>query len=134
MLNKNCGISYTSRIKSYKYIIYKNNVYFISLRIILGPPMEISKEEEKIWSDFSNSLTNAATTLRNLEDLRDKVMNVKLTSRTLELLSLGNNNNNTEHKSIESTKLEFIESYKEIPLSNHTLITCMEVLKKDSGK
>jgi Bardet-Biedl syndrome 1 protein len=125
-------------------ILTLNHINYL-LTITTGPPLDISKEEEKIWSDFSAGLIDATSTLRSLEDLRDKVMNIKLTSRTLELLSLGNNttsssnqtasNANTNNNGVysnEATRLEFIESYKEIPLSSHTLITCMEVLKKES--
>ena len=80
----------------YHFIIILKKIlfttYFLKFlcHIFLGPSLDISKEEEKIWSDFSNGVINAIATLRSLEELRDKVMNIKLTSRTLELLTLGN--------------------------------------------
>jgi Bardet-Biedl syndrome 1 protein len=84
------------------------------------PPMVVSDLETTTWQDLKDGNCSSGQATKILNDAREN--NVKLTYRSLEFLSLD----------ATGAREDFIETYKDAPLTQVTLITCMETLRKDS--
>jgi Bardet-Biedl syndrome 1 protein len=85
------------------------------------PPIEIPPQETDIWMELRNDSLSAQGAVKRLMELRDT--GVSLSQRSLELLAL-----DKEHQ-----RLNYIQETKDITsYVQPTLITCMDVMKKDS--
>lgn len=80
--------------------------------------------ETEIWSDLKIDLIDTNTALQRLSAARDN--GVSLSSRSMDLLALEGEQNGLQQCS------EFIERVKGTANVQQTVITCMDVLKKDS--
>lgn len=76
--------------------------------------------EAEIWASLRTEGINPASAVKRLTELRDT--GTTLSYRSMELLALDK----------EAARLAYIEENKEQPLVQNTLISCMDVLKKDS--
>eukprot|EP00501_MAST-03F_sp_TOSAG23-6_P001889 GSMAST32.ASY1.ANO1.1967.1 assembled CDS len=101
--------------------IYRNLHPFFKFTI---PPEILDEKEMKLWTDLStgNSSDNDKTFFRNLSKIRDDGASLSCTS--LQLLAI----EDTAERTL------FINKYKNTPLVQKTVITCMEVLSKDSDE
>jgi len=84
------------------------------------PPVDISEMETNIWEDLRSDKITPTEALTALSQARDN--GVKLSSHSLDLIMIEN----------EGKLLEYVNETKFLQLSQQTLITCMEVIKKDS--
>jgi Bardet-Biedl syndrome 1 protein len=85
----------------------------------LCPQIELSSGEIDIWNQMRNGSIVGPEGIKALTDLREA--GTPLSSRSVELLSLDTAAANS-----------FVYDQKDIPLQQNTVITCMDVLKKDS--
>ena len=83
------------------------------------PKVDIVQAEIDIWNDLSNNTINISAGIKLLSDIRDRGM--RISSRSAELLSLD----------LDEQRIQFVEDMKNLPFVQHTLITCMETIKKD---
>jgi Bardet-Biedl syndrome 1 protein len=83
------------------------------------PPIELSSNEHDIWNRLKDGSLMPPDGVKHLTELREA--GTTLSSRSVELLSLDSLAVHT-----------FVYENKDIPLQQHTVITCMDVLKKDS--
>uniref|UniRef100_A0A7S0XEZ2 Bardet-Biedl syndrome 1 N-terminal domain-containing protein n=1 Tax=Chromulina nebulosa TaxID=96789 RepID=A0A7S0XEZ2_9STRA len=84
------------------------------------PPVDVDKTELEIWTNLKNDSILPTEAVKSLAEARDNGVN--LSSRSLDLLGL----------EIDTARATFITEMKDAPFNQHTLITCMDVLKKDS--
>jgi Bardet-Biedl syndrome 1 protein len=82
--------------------------------------VEISVIESEIWLGLKSDTINPTAAVKRLTELRDT--GTTLSYRSMELLALEK----------ENSRLSYIDENKDQPLVQNTLITCMDVLKKDS--
>lgn len=82
--------------------------------------MDIAPAETALWADLKADAISLSSAAKRLTELRDS--GSILTMRSAEFLSLEK----------ESARATFVEEVKDQPFVQNTLITCMEVLKKDS--
>lgn len=87
------------------------------------PPVDISVAETEIWSDLKIDLIDTNTAVQRLSTARDN--GVVLSARSMDLLSL-------EGDGDLQACVDYVERVKSAPNVQQTLITCMDVLKKDS--
>lgn len=83
------------------------------------PPIDIPPVEVDIWADLKADGLTSAQAVKKLSEARDA--GIVLSSRSVELLSLSDREQHA-----------FVSEHKDAPYSQYTLITCMDVLKKDS--
>eukprot|EP01038_Epipyxis_sp_PR26KG_P009508 gene9508-12808_t len=84
------------------------------------PPVEISQTEIDIWNDLKSDSINPIAAVKLLVEARDG--GTILSSRSLELLSIDG----------EVPRATFISEMKTVNFLQLTLITVMEIMKKDS--
>lgn len=82
--------------------------------------MEIPRGELEIWNALRTEEVTVSTAIQKLNELRET--GGTLTTRSVELLMQDN----------EQSRLDFVNEMKDVPLVHTTVITCMDVLKKDS--
>lgn len=87
------------------------------------PPVEISTAETEVWSDLKVELVDIPTAMQRLASARDS--GVRLSSRSVDLLAM-------ESEDFVNERLEYVNVMKAAPFVQQTLITCMDVIKKDS--
>lgn len=86
------------------------------------PAIEISDAEQGIWSDLKTNTVDTNTAISLLAEAREN--GIVLSSRSADLIALES----------EDEREAFVEQKKDEEFSQQTLITCMEVLKKDSDE
>lgn len=83
--------------------------------------MELSKTETDIWSELKAGTLSGSDAVAQLSDAREK--GTFLSSRSIDLLCMDN----------DPVRQAFIEEMKESPsFLQLTIITCMDIMKKDS--
>eukprot|EP00736_Rhodelphis_marinus_P010114 Rmarinus@m.24802 len=83
------------------------------------PPLEADAREKAVWEELRLAKIDTAAAKERLEQARQD--NIRLTSRSIDFLAIED----------EATRNAFVEEYKNNPIVMHTVITCMETLKKD---
>jgi Bardet-Biedl syndrome 1 protein len=88
------------------------------------PPVPVPQPELDVWEELrSEAQPNVENAVQTLTGMRDE--GKTLTSRSLDLLGIGD----------PAVAYEFVEAEKHTPLTQQTVITCMEVLQKsDDGE
>eukprot|EP00455_Lapot_gusevi_P029644 TRINITY_DN3175_c0_g1_i7.p1 TRINITY_DN3175_c0_g1~~TRINITY_DN3175_c0_g1_i7.p1 ORF type:complete len:595 (+),score=101.41 TRINITY_DN3175_c0_g1_i7:67-1851(+) len=84
------------------------------------PPLEIQSLELDVWSNLRLEKMAISQAISILTEAREN--GVLLSGRSLDLISLSD----TE------SQREFVEHHRHLPLSQQTVVTCMETLQKDS--
>lgn len=84
------------------------------------PPVDIAAAEIDVWNNIRTESIDLQSALKSLSDIRDS--GLPLSSRSIDLLSFDT----------DLAKQNFVYEMKDIPYAQHTLITCMETLKKTS--
>jgi len=84
------------------------------------PPIDISEVESNIWDDLRSNKISPSEAVSMLSSARDTGCN--LSAHSLDLILIDS----------ESKRAEYVNEMKSLQLQQQTLITCMEVLKKDS--
>eukprot|EP00002_Diphylleia_rotans_P010307 TRINITY_DN2075_c0_g1_i3.p1 TRINITY_DN2075_c0_g1~~TRINITY_DN2075_c0_g1_i3.p1 ORF type:complete len:559 (+),score=112.06 TRINITY_DN2075_c0_g1_i3:50-1726(+) len=83
------------------------------------PSLPIDGREEAVWQDLRAEKITPSRALEILNELKDK--NTPLSSRSLDALAFD------DHREAE----EYMVTRRQLPLVQQTVITCMEVLKKN---
>lgn len=86
------------------------------------PSVEIDAEEAGVWAGLKSGATALDQAVGQLTELRDK--GTEVTSRTIELLSYDD----------EAEQTMFADRVKDTPLSQTTVITCMEKIATNSSE
>lgn len=97
----------------------QNEIIYLNIFQWSCPAIEISQTEVDVWSDLRHGSLDIASATKALADARDS--GALLSSRSAELLAI----------ETEAGRIKFVEEMKDVNYSQQTLITCMEVLKKD---
>lgn len=85
------------------------------------PTVDVASIETDIWQELRNGAISSADAVRALTEAREK--GTALTARSSELLTLA-----------DEKRSAFIQAFgKDSKYAQHTLITCMETLKNESG-
>mmetsp|Transcript_13797 Transcript_13797/g.22981 ORF Transcript_13797/g.22981 Transcript_13797/m.22981 type:complete len:603 (+) Transcript_13797:119-1927(+) len=84
------------------------------------PFVDISPVEEDIWSSIKTDSLTVATAVKRLVEARDS--GVRLSARSMDLITLDS----------DAARAAYLADMKDIMYAQSTLITCMEVLKKDT--
>mmetsp|Transcript_15923 Transcript_15923/g.35247 ORF Transcript_15923/g.35247 Transcript_15923/m.35247 type:complete len:481 (+) Transcript_15923:78-1520(+) len=84
------------------------------------PFVDIAPVEQEVWTALKSEGLSPVAAAKQLIEARDK--GTKLSARSMDLLSLEG----------DSARAVFVHEMREIMYAQSTLITCMEVLKKDS--
>lgn len=90
------------------------------------PPMEISPAETEVWTDLKMDLVDIPGAIQRLIAARDS--GVVLTARSADLIGMDD-----ESEAGVAKRTSFVNDMNVVvPYVQQTLITCMDVLKKDS--
>uniref|UniRef100_A0A7S1PG26 Bardet-Biedl syndrome 1 N-terminal domain-containing protein n=1 Tax=Percolomonas cosmopolitus TaxID=63605 RepID=A0A7S1PG26_9EUKA len=106
--------------------LLKNLQPFYQFRL---PEMEINAQEMEIWNDLRENKLDVLKAVNELKELKDK--DLMLTKRSLEFLSLDNGTGSLEQR---EDLQQFVDERRNFPLKQTSVITCMEVLKKDKDE
>lgn len=86
------------------------------------PPIEINRVEKDIWEDVNSGRLDSTKAVELLIGSRDN--GVQLSPRSLDLIALAE-----EHDRRDA----LIRDFKDVPITSQpSIITCMELMKKDS--
>eukprot|EP00276_Gloeochaete_wittrockiana_P008473 CAMPEP_0184664068 /NCGR_PEP_ID=MMETSP0308-20130426/51076_1 /TAXON_ID=38269 /ORGANISM="Gloeochaete witrockiana, Strain SAG 46.84" /LENGTH=592 /DNA_ID=CAMNT_0027107225 /DNA_START=108 /DNA_END=1886 /DNA_ORIENTATION=+ len=83
------------------------------------PSLEIDRQETEVWGDLRSDKIDGSRAQELLVAARDN--GVQLTSQSLDFLTIDD----------PGARQEFVESHKHAPLVQQTVITCLEVIKKN---
>jgi len=86
------------------------------------PPLEVNAAELGVWTSLKDGKKDIPEAAKELAELRDK--GVDVTTRTVEFLSLDD----------ESERIMFADRVKAKPLTQTTVITCMEKISTNSSE
>mmetsp|Transcript_47681 Transcript_47681/g.152835 ORF Transcript_47681/g.152835 Transcript_47681/m.152835 type:complete len:596 (+) Transcript_47681:319-2106(+) len=83
------------------------------------PPVVIDPSEAEVWNQLKANAIDGASAQEGLAAIRDN--GATLTSRSLDLLSIEE----------PGAREQFVIGVKDVPLVQHTVVTCMETVKKN---
>jgi len=97
--------------------IYRNMKPYFKFTV---PPLEIDQLELDTWNELKGERVSAAAAAEALAQARDN--GARLSARSMDLLALED----------DAQREEYVRAQRGAPLTQQTVITCMETLKKNS--